>query len=55
MTVYTRTLNQHGKVALSFERVFYVYKKGAARSASLFPEADTPMPEPQQQAAGAPS
>lgn len=46
VTVFTRTLNQDGDVVLSFERVFYVHKKTAARAASLFPTARTPMPAP---------
>lgn len=42
--VYTRTLNQHGDVVCSFERTFYVHRRGAARSASRFPVAREPMP-----------
>ncbi|GAY08382.1 acyl dehydratase [Pseudonocardia sp. N23] len=42
--VYTRTLNQDGAVVCSFERTFYVHKKGAARGASRFPTAEEPMP-----------
>jgi acyl dehydratase len=43
--VYTRTLNQDGDIVCSFERTFYVHKKGAARGVSRFPEAKEPMPE----------
>jgi itaconyl-CoA hydratase len=43
VTVKTRSLNQHGEEILSFERTFYVHKRGAERAQSTFPQAKTPL------------
>ncbi len=43
VTVKTRTLNQDGDEVLSFERTFYVHKRGADRARGTFPQAKTPL------------
>jgi itaconyl-CoA hydratase len=43
VTVKTRSLNQDGDEVLSFERVFYVHKRGASAARSVFPRAKTPL------------
>lgn len=43
VTVKTRSLNQHGDEILSFDRTFYVFKRGAERAKSTFPQAKTPL------------
>jgi acyl dehydratase len=43
VTVKTRSLNQDGDEVLSFERVFYVHKRGASAARSAFPQAKTPL------------
>lgn len=43
VTVKTRTLNQDGEEVLSFKRMFYVHKRGAARLQGIFPEPRTPI------------
>jgi len=43
VTIRTRTLNQDGTRVLIFKRTFYVYRRGAARAVSRFPEAATPL------------
>ncbi len=46
VTIRTRTLNQDGEQVLSFLRTFYIYKRGAERAKSKFPEAKAPFVEP---------
>lgn len=43
VTVHTRTLNQDGKEVCSFERTFYVYRRGAEQLMDLFPVGDKPI------------
>ena len=43
VTIRTRTLNQHGDEVCSFERTFYVYKRGAAQVTNNFPTAKHPF------------
>ncbi|MGI5270048.1 MaoC family dehydratase [Nonomuraea sp. CA-218870] len=43
VTVKTRTLNQDGKEVCSFNRTFYVYKRGAEQVEGLFPTAEQPL------------
>ncbi|MDA0638751.1 MaoC family dehydratase [Nonomuraea sp. MCN248] len=43
VTVKTRTLNQDGKEVCSFNRTFYVYKRGAEQIEGLFPTAEQPL------------
>ncbi|MFG1943655.1 MaoC family dehydratase [Nonomuraea sp. NPDC048826] len=43
VTVKTRTLNQDGKEVCSFNRTFYVYKRGAEQLEGLFPTAEQPL------------
>jgi itaconyl-CoA hydratase len=43
VTIRTRTLNQDAVEVLTFRRTFYVHRRGAARAASLFPQAATPL------------
>lgn len=43
VTVRTRSLNQDGDEALSFERTFYVYKRAAPQVQGSFPVAKRPM------------
>ena len=43
VTIRTRTLNQDGAQVLIFKRTFYVHRLGAARAASQFPRAATPL------------
>jgi acyl dehydratase len=43
VTVKTRTLNQHGDEVLSFERTFYVHKRGAELARATFPRAKKPL------------
>jgi len=43
VTIKTRSLNQTGHEVLSFERTFYVHRRGAERARSTFPEAKKPL------------
>ncbi|WP_433803046.1 MaoC family dehydratase [Actinomycetospora sp. CA-084318] len=43
VTIRTRTLNQDAVEVLSFKRTFYVHRRDSAGSASLFPQAATPL------------
>jgi itaconyl-CoA hydratase len=43
VTVRTRALNQDGDEVLSFERTFFVYRRGAEQLKDLRPQAETPM------------
>lgn len=43
VSVKTRTLNQDGIEVLSFQRTFYVHRRGAARGTSTFPTPRTPL------------
>ncbi|KAA9160937.1 MaoC family dehydratase [Amycolatopsis acidicola] len=43
VTIKTRTLNQDGDEVLSFERTFYVHKRGADRARGTFPVAKKPL------------
>ena len=43
VTVRTRSLNQDGVEVLSFRRVFYVYRTGAAETKDSFPTPRTPI------------
>jgi len=43
VTVRTRTLNQDGKEVCSFERTFYVYRRGAEQVEGIFPVAERPL------------
>jgi itaconyl-CoA hydratase len=43
VTVHTRTLNQDGAEVCSFERTFYVYKRGHEQAVQDFPKAQQPM------------
>jgi itaconyl-CoA hydratase len=43
VTVRTRTLNQDGVEVCSFERTFYVHRRGAAAVHDLFPVAEQPL------------
>ena len=45
VTVRTRGLNQDGDVVLSYERSFFVYRRGAEQARSSFPDAKEPWPE----------
>jgi itaconyl-CoA hydratase len=46
VSIFSRALNQDGEIVCSFERTFYVHKRGAAGAGSRFPAAKEPMPEP---------
>jgi itaconyl-CoA hydratase len=41
--VHTRTLNQDGKEVCSFERTFYVYRRGAEQLQGIFPVGEKPI------------
>jgi len=41
--IKTRGLNQHGDEIVTWERTFFVYKRGAEAAASPFPEAKKPL------------
>jgi itaconyl-CoA hydratase len=43
VTVRTRGLNQHGDVAISFERNVMVYRRGHAHDSGMFPQASVPI------------
>ena len=43
--IQTRGLNQDGDVVLTYERSFFVYRRGAEQARSSFPEAKEPWPE----------
>lgn len=43
VSVKTRGLNQDGKVVVSWERTFFVYKRGAEGARSPFPEPEAPI------------
>ncbi|GAA4856391.1 (R)-specific enoyl-CoA hydratase RipB/Ich [Actinomycetospora corticicola] len=43
VTIRTRTLNQDAVEVLSFKRTFYVHRRDSSGSASLFPQAATPL------------
>lgn len=51
VTVHTRTVNQDGVEVCSFERTFYVYRRGAPQLADLWPVTSGEPPAP---ARGAP-
>jgi len=41
--VRTRTVNQKGQEVCTFERTFYVYRRGAEQLESVFPECERPI------------
>jgi len=43
--IRTRGLNQDGDVVVSYERSFFVYRRGAEQARSTFPESKEPWPE----------
>jgi|SRR5437868_5328032 len=43
VSVRTRTLNQDGKEVCSFQRTFYVYRRGAEQLEGIFPTGERPL------------